>query len=192
MKYPLVTCFSATERGGSDPSTTIDLLGQATTVTGMHYAGIKLESCVSIDSNLVERNGVYYIVTPKGVVSPELIAHENGFCYRYHLGPFFPGDGFVQASPSKLRLFEDGKELSPAHSARVDISQKGKGAFLTGRSCFTFRPVLVLIHVPMAASTPGVSMSESEAGGAVETIKCSITWIIHFLHVSLIKFKRLQ
>ena len=44
-------------------------------------------------------------------------------------GPRFPGDGVKDAPASTLRLFEDGKELGPAHVAHVEIREKGLGRY---------------------------------------------------------------
>lgn len=129
MSYPMRSFFTATERGGSAPSTTIDLLGQANGINGIRYARISLQNKALPGWSLLTRNGVHYMVAPGGTIPPPQITHEIGLCYNYSLGSRYPGDGLEGVPPSKLKLFEDGKELGPAHTAHVQIREHGHGRF---------------------------------------------------------------
>ena len=51
---------------------------------------------------------------------------ETGHCYLAAIPSRLPSD---QDSASRLRLFEDGRELGPAHSAHDDIRTLGAGHF---------------------------------------------------------------
>jgi len=129
MQYPMRSFFTATERGGSAPSTTLDLLGQARGINGISYARISMQKKVPAGRQFVEKNGTHYLMALSGTISPTQITHEIGLCYNYPLGPPHSGDGLENAPPSKLKVFEDGKELSPAHTIHAEIRQKGKGRF---------------------------------------------------------------
>jgi hypothetical protein len=65
----------------------------------------------------------------RGTISPERITHEIGLCHNYLLGEPYSGDGLDHVPPSKLRFFEDEKELGPAHAGHAEIRQNGKGRF---------------------------------------------------------------
>ncbi|MFA7174001.1 MAG: hypothetical protein WC340_11420 [Kiritimatiellia bacterium] len=129
MTYPMTSFFMATERGGSAPSATLDLLGQAKGVNGISYARIRLQNKVLPGWRVVTRSGVHYMVAPGGTISPQQITHEIGLCYNYSLGQRYPGDGLEGMPPSKLKLFEDGKELGPAHTLHAQIREHGHGRF---------------------------------------------------------------
>ena len=77
----------------------------------------------------VEKDGYHHLMPLSGAIAPTQITPEIGHCYNYQLGPLYPGDGVKDVPPSTLRLFEDGKELGPAHTAHVQIREQGKGLF---------------------------------------------------------------
>lgn len=54
---------------------------------------------------------------------------EGGFAYAVYRDFGTTGDSNAQPTISKLRVFEDGKELGAAHSKHADISSIGKGKF---------------------------------------------------------------
>ena len=67
---------------------------------------------------------------PKRYLVPAECVHaENGHCYIVPLGPHYPGDGIKDGPASTLRLFEDGKDLGPAHAPHVEIREKGGGRY---------------------------------------------------------------
>ena len=78
---------------------------------------------------LCEKDGYHWLMALSGTLVPSQIAHEIGLCYTYQLGPLYPGDGVKDVPPSKLRLFEDGNELGPAHTLHATIREQGKGLF---------------------------------------------------------------
>jgi hypothetical protein len=77
----------------------------------------------------MQQDGIHWLMALSGTLSATRITPEIGFCYNYNLGPLYPGDGVKDVPPSTLRLFEDGKELAPAHVVHVDIREKGQGRF---------------------------------------------------------------
>jgi hypothetical protein len=77
----------------------------------------------------MERDGYHYLMALAGTLAPTQITHEIGFDYNYNLGGLYPGDGTQGSPASSLKLFEDGKELGPAHVAHVEIREKGKGRY---------------------------------------------------------------
>ena len=74
-------------------------------------------------------DGCRVLLPRRGTLAPSRLQAEQGFCFTVLLGPSFPGDGSKDAPPSTLRLFEDGKELGPAHVPHVDIRTTGRGRF---------------------------------------------------------------
>jgi lysophospholipase L1-like esterase len=70
-------------------------------------------------------------------LSPEKIVHENGFAYVilfrpplwWHLFLGIKSDRPGATAVSHLRLFEDGKEIGPAHSNHADIRGAGEGRY---------------------------------------------------------------
>ncbi|MEN6403903.1 MAG: PKD domain-containing protein [Armatimonadia bacterium] len=73
--------------------------------------------------------GYRYLTAQSGTIPPTQANPELGFCYTYQLGPLFPGDGIKDSPASTLRLFEDGKDIGPAHAPHVDIREKGQGRY---------------------------------------------------------------
>ncbi|RZM02940.1 MAG: pectate lyase, partial [Pedobacter sp.] len=62
------------------------------------------------------------------ILNPTLFTSDGGFAYQIsNVGA--DGDNNASPSASKLRLFEDGVELNPAHSVHDDIRSLGKGRF---------------------------------------------------------------
>ena len=74
-------------------------------------------------------NGYPYLLPMRGILAPSRINAEIGHCYTVRLGPNYPGDGMPGIPPSNLRLFEDGKELGPAHLVHTEIRETGQGRF---------------------------------------------------------------
>ena len=129
MTYPLTSFFTATERGGSPPSTTLDLLGTAAGTDGVRYVRISLQNKPPPGWKPLTRNGVHYLMASSGTIPSTQITHEIGLCYNYPFGALTPGDNLENPSVSKLKLYEDGKELNPAHAAHAEIRRDGKGLF---------------------------------------------------------------
>jgi hypothetical protein len=77
----------------------------------------------------MEQDGYHYLMALTGTLAPTQMRPELGFCYTCQLGPLYLGDGVKDAPPSTLTLFEDGKEMGPAHAGHVDIREKGEGRF---------------------------------------------------------------
>jgi len=77
---------------------------------------------------VVGEDSYRYVIPLQGTLCPNRVSHEQGYCYMAPLGAHYPGDG-TDAAPSKLRFFEDGKELGPAHVSHVEIRAKGQGRF---------------------------------------------------------------
>ncbi|WP_424467785.1 hypothetical protein [Parvibaculum sp.] len=72
----------------------------------------------------------------RGSVKSQEIGHVGGDAFsapvpHSYLGPFvvFVTDTVSKGAASNLQLFEDGKNLGPAHSLHVDISMDGRGRF---------------------------------------------------------------
>ena len=78
---------------------------------------------------LMHKDGYQWLMALQGTLSPTQITPEIGHLYQYQLGPLYPGDGVKDVPPSTLRLFEDGKELGPAHTLHATIREQGKGQF---------------------------------------------------------------
>ncbi len=77
----------------------------------------------------LDGDGYGYLLSLQGALAPTQIRPEQGFCYNYTLGLLFPGDGMKEVPPSTLRMFEDGRELGPAHAVHVDIRNQGQGRY---------------------------------------------------------------
>jgi cephalosporin hydroxylase len=63
------------------------------------------------------------------IIPRETIRHSSGDCYVAKVSDFGRSDTDNQPGVSRLRLFEDGVELGPAHSIHVDIAGRGAGRF---------------------------------------------------------------
>jgi pectate lyase len=81
-------------------------------------------SGVTMDNNLATTS-----TTTVYTVSLSGLKADGGYAYK--LGYSLPqsGDSNTSKTASTLRLFENGVELSPAHSVHQDIRSKGKGRF---------------------------------------------------------------
>src|SRR5204862_175545 len=55
---------------------------------------------------------------------------DTGFAYAVSQNFGTPADSLTAPTQSGLRIFENGKELAPAHSQWADISTKGQGRFV--------------------------------------------------------------
>lgn len=64
----------------------------------------------------------------EGVIGGAELRKELGFCYIF-AGPFAAKPDRSGAEESSLRLFEDGKEIGPPHTAHQVIRERGAGAF---------------------------------------------------------------
>lgn len=78
---------------------------------------------------LMDKDGYHWLMALQGTLAPTQITPEIGHLYQYQLGPLYPGDGVKDAPLSTLRMFEDGKELGPAHTAHATIRTEGEGQF---------------------------------------------------------------
>ncbi len=79
---------------------------------------------------LGQADGPYrYLVPLSGTLAPTRIRAEIASCYTVPIGRPYLGDGVKDVPASKLRLFEDGQELGPAHAAHADIRAQGRGRF---------------------------------------------------------------
>jgi hypothetical protein len=78
---------------------------------------------------ILDEGGRPYVVPLRATVCPARLSPDGGFCYTTPLGSYYPGDGMKDVPPSTLRLFENGKELGPAHAPHADIRAKGGGQF---------------------------------------------------------------
>lgn len=81
------------------------------------------------EGQIITEDGYRYLLPLRGGTTATRITAEIGHCFTVILGPHYLGDGVKDVPPSTLRLFEDGKELGPAHVAHVDIREKGQGRF---------------------------------------------------------------
>ncbi|EDM38342.1 hypothetical protein PBAL39_01967 [Pedobacter sp. BAL39] len=54
---------------------------------------------------------------------------DEGYAYKLSVDLGTASDTETRTTASKLRLFEDGKEIGPAHSLHTDIRTKGSGRF---------------------------------------------------------------
>lgn len=54
---------------------------------------------------------------------------DGGFAYYIDVDPNIVGDSNEQLTISKMRLFENGVEIGPAHAVHADIRNYGKGRF---------------------------------------------------------------
>ena len=87
------------------------------------------EAALSPAACVVDEDGYRYLLPLHGTLVPSQIRSDSGFGYYCTLGPRTPGDGLANVPASRLRLYEDGKELGPAHAVHVDIREKGLGRY---------------------------------------------------------------
>jgi hypothetical protein len=74
-------------------------------------------------------DGPRYVVPRQGTLSPVRMNPDGGLCYTTPFGNDYPGDGLREGAPSALRLFENGKELGPAHAPHAGIRASGGGRY---------------------------------------------------------------
>jgi hypothetical protein len=79
--------------------------------------------------SVTDPDGYGYLLSQRGTLCPSRIQPEIGHCFIAPLGARAVGDGVKDAPPSTLQLFEDGKELGPAHAVHADIRTAGQGRF---------------------------------------------------------------
>jgi hypothetical protein len=79
--------------------------------------------------SVTDPDGYSYLLSQRGTLCPSRIQPEIGHCFIAPLGARTVGDGVKDAPPSTLQLFEDGKELGPAHAVHADIRTAGQGRF---------------------------------------------------------------
>lgn len=80
------------------------------------------------ESELVDSQSAVSNTTPIALTLSKITTDE-GYAYRVSQNFGTTGDSNSQPSVSKLRVFEDGKELGPAHTLHADIRAKGNGRF---------------------------------------------------------------
>lgn len=91
-------------------------------------AGLLLSSLVVI--------AAYSAPTLAGQIKPRNVRHEGGFAYVAAVPSTpsrlyrFKDDWMSNPKASRLRFFEEGKSLGPAHSALVDVRQLGGGRYV--------------------------------------------------------------
>ena len=97
------------------------------------FSKCKKDSNVSTtDTQLAAQDAALSVVATK-VSSPVKLnlsnaASDGGYSYKaYNITG--TGDANGQTTQSTLRLYEDGKEIGPAHTAHADIRSGGKGRF---------------------------------------------------------------
>ncbi|MGC9317763.1 MAG: putative Ig domain-containing protein [Armatimonadota bacterium] len=61
-------------------------------------------------------------------IPPDVMRHENGFCYIAGMDFGEEGDKFTD-NGSQLMVFEDGERLGPPHSLHRDIRERGEGRY---------------------------------------------------------------
>lgn len=65
----------------------------------------------------------------QGTLDISKVIKESGYAYYVERQFSVPGDSDIAPTSSTLRLFENGKELGPAHSSHKNIRLYGKGRF---------------------------------------------------------------
>ncbi|WP_395803598.1 polysaccharide lyase family 1 protein [Daejeonella sp.] len=65
----------------------------------------------------------------QGTLDKKTIIKDSGFAYYLERKFIIPGDSESSPTSSTLKLFENGKELGPAHTSHKDIRVYGKGRF---------------------------------------------------------------
>jgi hypothetical protein len=76
-----------------------------------------------------DEDGRRVVVPARGLVHPTTLNLDEGYCYLAPLPAYYPGDGIADGPPSTLRLFENDRELGPAHAPHAKIRTKGSGQF---------------------------------------------------------------
>lgn len=65
----------------------------------------------------------------QGTLDKRTIVKDSGFAYYLERKFIIPGDSESSPTSSTLKLYENGKELGPAHTSHKDIRLYGKGRF---------------------------------------------------------------
>jgi len=86
---------------------------------------------ISLCTNCKKTDTQISQVLPKGPQSLDLIGLkvDSGFAYKLSYNFLIEGDSQAEPRISKLRLYENGVELGPAHSNHNDIRNYGLGQF---------------------------------------------------------------
>lgn len=90
--------------------------------------GVPADLKTSDESGLIDSQSAVSNTTPIALTLSK-ITTDGGYAYSISQNFGTTGDSNSQPSISKLRVFEDGKELGPAHSLHADIRSKGNGRF---------------------------------------------------------------
>ncbi|SDM13638.1 Pectate lyase [Daejeonella rubra] len=67
--------------------------------------------------------------TEQGTLDLLKVIKESGYAYYLDRKFIIPGDSQSSPTSSTLKLYENGKELGPAHASHKDIRNSGKGRF---------------------------------------------------------------
>ena len=88
----------------------------------------KDEALEPVNSTEVEKTTYTSSNSALKVINLSKVTKDSG--YGYHIFDWFGVGGDTQWSQgSTLRIFENGKELGPAHTPRADVISQGKGKF---------------------------------------------------------------
>lgn len=88
----------------------------------------KDEALEPVNSTEVEKTAYTSSNSVLKVINLSKVTKDSG--YGYHIFDWFGVGGDTQWSKgSTLRIFENGKELGPAHTPRADVISQGKGKF---------------------------------------------------------------
>jgi pectate lyase len=83
----------------------------------------------SSDSSFSSSQPILAASTSSIAVNLSGLKSDGGYCYKLGYPLSVSGDSNESPTVSKLRLFENGVELKPAHSVHQDIRNSGKGRF---------------------------------------------------------------
>jgi pectate lyase len=64
-----------------------------------------------------------------GTLDVSKVTSDGGFAYLIAIDPSLTGDSNEQLTVSKVKIFENGVEIGPAHAVHADIRNYGKGRF---------------------------------------------------------------
>ncbi len=78
---------------------------------------------------VTDADGCSFLLAQTGAIPASQIKPDPERAFTILLGPRYPGDGVQGGPESTLRLFEDGKELGPAHVAHKEIRELGQGRY---------------------------------------------------------------
>ncbi|WP_235005318.1 pectate lyase family protein [Pedobacter nyackensis] len=87
----------------------------------------------SLNGDLEDTSSAIAAISPdktgSGTIDFSRVSPDGGFSYQIKSAPLLLGDSPEQPKISKMRIFEDGKELGPAHTNHQEIRNLGKGRF---------------------------------------------------------------